>query len=721
MTERLTDALARIREIPTEAGVPEPYRSYFADVAGFVDILGSFAEEFEGRELEAVTLPGTGGQSKAGIQSGIKTHAETESWLANEAERLRAYHERFYEEPAKAYEASWLNPAFAVKRLGAYGQLLSCLYLEIRAALPLLYEGKYGQLTAVLETFIQIYCQFEPSYCERDRESGALLLPPLQALQDIFYAYCFDYAEEILGLPMAASYDASDDYIRSLIETADLSSPDYLYRLGEYIGENELKISAFLAAQPQERIEQMARICYQGFTEGFRLAGKPYERKKLVEILYEPGFERVLKALKACFEADGLQVCIPRASRLLLNRRPGGSRGCYGSPNRQLDYDHAYDLALVWGDRLASRMLEVRRSLYELYREACAVYAGPALMESFGELPFEPEDKPECLHFNEHQRAVYGRHRSESQQLAQQYIREEERSFTIIAWPLPSVHENFEAVFEEIFKINTMDAALYTQLQARLIDALDCADYVEIRGRREPDGGGNETCMRVALHRLADPATQTNFENCVADVNIPLGEVFTSPRLAGTEGLLHVGSVYIEGLQFKNLRIRFEAGRVSDYSCENFEDTEAGRELVRKQIFAEKEGLPLGEFAIGTNTLAYAVAERFGIGAKLPILIAEKMGPHFAVGDTCYAFEEEVRRYNPDGKEIVAKENECSAKRDTDRKAAYFACHCDITIPYRELDSIIAYTASGEGIPLIEGGRFVLPGTERLNDPFETL
>ncbi|MFQ8842292.1 MAG: hypothetical protein ACLR8P_16710 [Clostridium fessum] len=39
----------------------------------------------------------------------------------------------------------------------------------------------------------------------------------------------------------------------------------------------------------------------------------------------------------------------------------------------------------------------------------------------------------------------------------------------------------------------------------------------------------------------------------MADVNIPVGEVFTSPQLAGTNGLLHVGSVYIGEFQFRDL------------------------------------------------------------------------------------------------------------------------------------------------------------------------
>ena len=130
------------------------------------------------------------------------------------------------------------------------------------------------------------------------------------------------------------------------------------------------------------------------------------------------------------------------------------------------------------------------------------------------------------------------------------------------------------------------------------------------------------------------------------------------------------------------------------------------------------DNLPLGEFAIGTNTTAYAMAERFGIIHKLPILIVEKMGPHFAVGDICYTWSEDIRVYNPNGKEIVAKDNSVSALRKEDLSRAYLHCHTDITIPYEELDSITVVTEAGKEIVIIRGGRFVLPGTEILNKPF---
>ena len=131
--------------------------------------------------------------------------------------------------------------------------------------------------------------------------------------------------------------------------------------------------------------------------------------------------------------------------------------------------------------------------------------------------------------------------------------------------------------------------------------------------------------------------------------------------------------------------------------------------------------LPMGEFAIGTNTTAYRMAQKYDIAAKLPILIAEKTGPHFAVGDTCYFHMEDMKLHNPDGKEIVAKENEVSAVRKEDQSKAYLNCHTDITIPYDELGSITVLRPDGSKEVLIDGGRFVLPGTEELNIPLDEI
>ena len=85
------------------------------------------------------------------------------------------------------------------------------------------------------------------------------------------------------------------------------------------------------------------------------------------------------------------------------------------------------------------------------------------------------------------------------------------------------------------------------------------------------------------------------------------------------------------------------------------------------------------------------------------------------MGDTCYSHSEDTAVYNPDGKEIISRENSFSVLRDTEPEKAYFNCHTDITIPYKEIGRITAVYPDGREADLIRDGRFVLPGTEGLN------
>jgi leucyl aminopeptidase (aminopeptidase T) len=337
--------------------------------------------------------------------------------------------------------------------------------------------------------------------------------------------------------------------------------------------------------------------------------------------------------------------------------------------------------------------------------------AGPAVMEVFGDNPFEPEGKAECLTLTREQEKLQSAYRNASSLIVKEYINGEERSFTIIAFPIPDIGENYEEIFEATVKINTLDQNKYRVVQQNIIDTLDRAEHIRVVGK-----GENKTYMNISMHELKNPEKETNFENCLADVNIPLGEVFTSPKLKGTNGVLHVSQVYLGGLKFNDLEITFEYGCIKEYNCRNFDNEGENKKYIKENVLFNHETLPIGEFAIGTNTTAYAMAKQYDILYKLPILIVEKMGPHFAVGDTCYSWEEEIKTYNPDGKEIIAKDNEKSILRNENIKEAYFNCHTDITIPYNEIGEIVTVTADGEEIPIIRDGRFVLEGTELLNE-----
>ena len=630
---------------------------------------------------------------------------ESKTWETLSLEQMQEINKALYEDILEEqYGHSYADPAYAVKQLGEeYGQLLSLLYTELRGGIPFAFENRLDYLTIQNELFIEIYNCFETEE-----------LPEYKTLKDIIYWYASDYCDVFLADRIEEQICPQYSFAADIIMGMDLDDVRYLYRFGEYITENELGTARHLNELPPETLKKMADVYTEGYRVGFINTGKDLSIKSVVNIRYSLGFEKVVKLAIKNFEKMGLKPVIYRAASSVITKKEQFKIGyCGAIANKQYEYDHRQDQALFMDKRYIERKLDVIRNTYEKNKEQAAQFAGPAVMEIFGEKPFSPKAKLEAPSYSEAQRSLSLLYDSKSGQMTNQYIKGEERSFTIIAYPVLEIGKDYAAIFDEVIRINTLDAGLYEQVQQALIDALDQGVSVHILGK-----GENQTDLSVQLHRLEDPEKETIFENCVADVNIPVGEVFTSPVLEGTSGVLHVSSVYLNELQYQNLKITFEDGMIADYTCTNFENEEDNRIYIYENILHNHKSLPLGEFAIGTNTTAYVAAKKYGIEDKMPILIAEKMGPHFAVGDTCYSWSEDIRVYNPNGKEIVAKDNTVSILRKEDVAKAYFQCHTDITIPYEELEEISVVTKEGNNIILLKDGRFVLEGTEALNEPF---
>ena len=675
--ERYELALLRAREIKTEKTVAEKYQDYFHEMAEFVLLID---------EVRSMLLDG--------------------SFYQKSVEEMAEINRRLYEDILpEHYEASYANPDYAVQMLGEeYGQILSFVYAELRGAIAYVFEKKTEYLDILFELLLEIYYQFE-----EEAE------PAVFQIKESVYWYASDYCDVFTSDRIAEQLLPEDDFASEIIRNCDLEDNRYLYLFGEYISENEIRTAEHLRSLGDEMIQKMADVYTEGYRIGFVNTGKDLSKKSIVNIRYVLGFERVVKRAIENFEKMGLKPVIYRSGVSVLTKRQHLKIGYYGAiANKQYEYDHRNDQALFLDKKFIERKLEVIKTAYERLKEKAALFAGPACIDMFGEIPFTPVQKDTVLKLSGKQEELSLLFDSKQSQIVNEYIRGDERSFTIIAYPLPEIGEQYEEIFDEIIKINTLDAGVYEKVQQTLIDALDQGEYVHILG-----GNGNHTDLKVRLHELKDPERETIFENCVADVNIPVGEVFTSPVLEGTNGVLHVSKVYLNELQYRDLEITFANGMIADYNCKNFERELENKEYIHDNVLYKHPTLPLGEFAIGTNTTAYVVARKYGIEEKMPILIAEKMGPHFAVGDTCYSWAEDIKVYNPNGKEIVARDNSVSIQRKEDVSKAYFHCHTDITIPYEELKSITVVTREGNEILLLQDGRFVLPGTEILNEPLK--
>ena len=679
MEERFILIRERIKEIEKEDVLTGNIKDAFRDMAHFISDAYAYYDDIKAH--------------------GILSMEAYEDW------QKKLY---YFEEPAN-YEKSFLCPEYAVKNLSDDGRVLAALFADLLSLRIWAAEQNTEMLTIFGELFVQIYCCYTADYTD---DPGAAY----EGAQDAYRSFYYDYMDAFAEKAVASQVLPVGGVIGDILENADLFDITYLYRYGIHVGENELRMAEFLNAMDEDEIEKMARTYTEGYRIGFENTGKDIGLKEVVGIHYPIGLERVVRAAIRQFREIGLDASVIRDPFLSYMGRGKGKQGCYTtSLNKQFEYDHKDDKALYYDKAYVEHRLECLDGAFSRHAAEAKKYGGPAVIEVFGEPKFDPKNSDANTKLSEKQQHLDVHDKSRASEITYTYIPGEERSFTIISYPLPCIGKNFEEIFKKVVEINTLDYVQYRDMQQKMIDVLDKGYQVRVHG-----SGDNETDITVQLYKLTDPEHQTIFENCVADVNIPVGEVFTSPVLEGTNGVLHVSQVYLGDYTFKDLKLTFKDGMVTDYTCSNFENEEENRRFIEDNILFHHESLPIGEFAIGTNTTAYRAGRDLGISDKYPILIAEKTGPHFAVGDTCYSREEDVETKNPDGKCIVARDNSISIlRKGDDPEKAYFNCHTDITIPFAELGYITVDMADGTSCDIIRDGRFVVPGTEPLNIPLD--
>ena len=588
------------------------------------------------------------------------------------------------------YERSFANPEYSVKIFGKdLGAIFSTFYLQFRSFLSHSIKHQRFYMEKWSSCFLEFYKLLRNRVKDRDSYleiSTKIYKNP--AVEDQVIRFLENYSADFPGN-------------RSLLMNADISDLRYLFQYGKYITENEIKTAEFFLHYPDKKIKELSEAMVKAFIRGYELSRKDISQKETVNVYYNIGQEKLVRALVLELEKNDLKS--------LLNT-------VYSTPaNRQYNYDHRFPVALFLDADVVSKNINLIKDAAEKCQEELQKFAGPFYFDKFGERPFDPKQKDACLKLSSEQQKLMQTMNIERSRILEKYISRSKTSFCIIGFPDPEIGENFEEIFEDTLAMNMIDTIHHEEIQQHIVDALDLAEYVHIKGKN-----GNLTDIRVKMWKLENPAKQTNFVNCGADVNIPVGEVFTSPQLTGTNGILHLKETFLKQLKFTDLKLTFKDGYVSEYSCRNFADEDKNKKYIEENLLFPHKTLPLGEFAIGTNTKAYVMAKKFDILPILPVLIVEKMGPHFAIGDTCFSWEEDFKVYNPiDNKEITARENEKSVLRKTDIQQAYTNCHTDITLPYEDLDFISAITSEGKKIDIIRDGRFVVPGTEELNEPLD--
>jgi len=585
------------------------------------------------------------------------------------------------------YETSFANPAYLVQKFGLeMGKIAAAVVTMIQPLYHKALENQHFEIATWGSLIQNLYV------ADADPTVWTQIITKTIMRRD----------DDVSEYQQMRQYSPDYRPLLEIVEKSDLSDLRYLYQYLYHIGPNEIATARFLNSYPEDKVTKLAETLVNAYIRGFKSDNKDYSTKNTVTIMYNVGQEQIIRKALPMLRKHGLKPLITYVQST--------------KANPQYNYDHRYDGAIYFTDKLVEQSQAKFAESCQRNAELLNGYSGGIYFDRFGEDLFSPVQKDECLKMTPEQQKMMQKLSMNRSQTMDKYAPRSETSFCIIGFPVPEIGEQFEEIFENTAEINMLDSDYWETIQQKIINILDKADYVEVKGK-----GANLTDIRVQMQKLTEPAKQSNFCNCGADVNIPVGEVFTSPQLIGTNGVLHVTDIYLEDLHYDNLKLTFKDGFATEYTCTNYDNEDKNVNYVFENLFLPHKQLPLGEFAIGTNTLAYLMAKKFDILPKMPVLIIEKMGPHFAIGDTCFSWEEDKPVFNPDGKEITARDNDVSILRKTDMSKAYTNKHTDITLPYEELGYITAVSSTGERFDIIRDGRFVVAGTEELNEPLEEL
>ncbi|MDA3885826.1 MAG: aminopeptidase [Candidatus Delongbacteria bacterium] len=611
----------------------------------------------------------------------------------NSFEELQKIFNGFSEEILpENYGTSYANPAYSVEVFGKdIGQVLYVLYQKYRSYRTNAFEHKIFTMDKYNKLFLEIF-----NLINENSD-----VDPLE-LKNIVKRYEKQRNKEASKLGVKAMLGKELTYVKDVVLESDPNDLRYMFKYDAYITDNEIKTANFFKNYPAEKLDILTEQIAKAYEQGFIKNNKDMSKKSIVMLRCQVGHEelvkRLIKYLKENYNLDS-NIGIPAST----------------APNKQLGHDLKFSIALHLDEEFTKNSIEIMKEVWEETSDVTKEYSGVIAVTKFGEKPFAPENKDAAWSLAPEQQKIYQNMMMSNSQTQQKYLPRTENSFCIISFPSPEIGDKFEAIFEDTLEINMLASERYEVIQKNIIDVLDKSSKVHIKGQN-----GNLTDIIIKNQKLANPSKQTNYCNCGADVNIPVGEVFTSPQLEGTNGALHIKETFLGGLKYKELNLEFKDGFISDYSCANYDDEAKNKKFIEENLIFPHKTLPIGEFAIGTNTLAYVVAQKYKILDVLPVLIIEKMGPHFAIGDTCFSHTEDMAVYNPiDNKEITARDNSMTLNRKEDYSKAYTNVHTDITLPYEDIEFITAIAEDGEKFDIIRNGRFAVAGTEELNIPLD--
>lgn len=154
----------------------------------------------------------------------------------------------------------------------------------------------------------------------------------------------------------------------------------------------------------------------------------------------------------------------------------------------------------------------------------------------------------------------------------------------VLRWPTPSMAqlanmptEDFEDFY---FKVCCLDYRKMDSAAKALSDRMARTDKVHIKGPGDTD-------LRFSIKGIPNVP-------CTGNMNIPDGEVFTSPVRDSVQGVIHFNTPTLyNGVSYENVRLEFKDGRIAKAA------STLNNDRLQKLLDTDEGARYVGEFAIG--------------------------------------------------------------------------------------------------------------------------
>lgn len=360
--ERYNLTIERIKSITQEDTVAPCFREFFQKTAGFILCVNGVKESKVNKSIESFSL-----------------------------EELAGENRMLYQDVAGSnYQTSYANPAYASSVLGEeLGLLLCLLYTEIRGEIIYAYEDNLLYLTICNELFIEVYNCFEETE-----------VPAYKQIRNIIYWYVSDYSDVFVADRIGAKLNTENTVVKMIVMNSDLSDLRYLYKYGEEISEQELQTAAYLNSLPETTIEKMAEFFVEESQKVLKDAGLDISQKKIINIKYALGTERILKSAIEMFERRGLRTTLIRDGVSILTKE-----------------DQGVDFSSIWDKKLVERKLDVMKNAYEQWKDDMEGYIGTVVLETM-----HTQNEPDVT-LTEKQQKLLELYQGKAEQLVSHYTK----------------------------------------------------------------------------------------------------------------------------------------------------------------------------------------------------------------------------------------------------------------------------------------------------------